>query len=497
VDYSTHRIEALNLSHADNVEQAKALLTLAQALFDGKKYPDAEVRLRRVMELSKDELPLRLDALVLMTRLQLAMQHLKESQAAQQELEAQVNLGVASPIVKAWSVFLKASILERQNHFEQTLPMYQQAIDQALIAEGPLSRAAISMRLAAEYRILQHGNIKLAKEYFDQADKALRQLGTVHEVRATLASAQFAFSLWVNGGITILEATDRISGNRARLAASELPIPDWYLSECDELLALIKLYSGDVTSGLPMFELSQASMRKTLGPDNDRRQTSMDLGMAMKMAGRHEIADQLLREALELTNAAGLGAHPYSAGEYYQITSNLRMWGKYLEAEQFLNAAPKFEHLRGEGPSADGWNKILIWERAALQLEMGNTKVALQVLKANPPEPANQDDSYGYDQALGEALCLDRQTNEGFVLLKKTESELGKSNTYPYSPDYGRVWGDLGLCTLAAGDRTAAQNYAAKARKVFAIQPGVSPYYKKPLQKLEHQLGMRSTDSKG
>jgi hypothetical protein len=128
---------------------------------------------------------------------------------------------------------------------------------------------------------------------------------------------------------------------------------------------------------------------------------------------------------------------------------------------------------------------------------MGNTKVALQILKANPPEGANQEEYSDYSQTLGEALCQDNHAKEGLALLKMTQSELGKSNTYPYSPDYGRVWGDLGLCTLAAGDRTAAQNYAGNARKVFAIQPGVSPYYKKPLQKLEHQLGMRSTDFKG
>lgn len=48
-----------------------------------------------------------------------------------------------------------------------------------------------------------------------------------------------------------------------------------------------------------------------------------------------------------------------------------------------------------------------------------------------------------------------------------------------------------GWCALHAGDRTAAQRHAAQARATFTAQPGVSPYDKAPLVKLERALGVR------
>ncbi len=497
-DYSTRRIEALDLTHADITEQAKALLVLAQALFDGKKYPDAEVRLRRVMELTKDDLPLRLDAIVLLTRLQLALEHLKEAQAAQLELEKQVKAGIASSTVKAWSVFLQASILERENHFDQTLPLYQQAIDLALIAEGPLSTTAISMRLPAAFRIMQHENFKLAREYFDEAEKALRQLGGAHEVRASFEAAEFATNMFSYGSITPSEAIEQISRDRALLAASNLPIPEWYLPYLDRNIAFIKMISGDLTSGIPLFEFSEATLRKSLGPDPERRETALALGVAMMMAGRHDMADKLLRETLELTISAGQGLHPYSAIEYAYIAENLRMGGQLDEDMRFLDAVPHFEPLRGEGAGTNTYNNLLAYERANLLLDKGDGKVAIQLLKANPPAESDEQRTAYYQGMLGQALCLNHQAANGFPLQKKALAFMTeKMNLYPGHPDFGQGWAEAGLCALETGNKAAAQNYAAKARKVFAIQPDVSPYYKKPLQKLERLLGNHPTAAKG
>ena len=46
------------------------------------------------------------------------------------------------------------------------------------------------------------------------------------------------------------------------------------------------------------------------------------------------------------------------------------------------------------------------------------------------------------------------------------------------------------LSALPAGDRAAAQHHADQARAAFAVQPGVSPYYKRkrPLARLESAL---------
>lgn len=496
-DYSMHRIEAMNLSHADNVEQAKALLILAQALFDNHKYLDAEVRLHEVLELSKNELPVRLNAMVLLTRLQLGLEHLKEAQFAEQELETQIKDGVASPIVKAWSVFLKASILERQNHFEQTLPLYQQAIDQALIAEGPLSTTAISMRNIAIFRLIQHEKLKQAREYFNEADKALRQLGGVHEVRASLVSAAYYSDLYSYGALSAKEAVQRLSNEREKLAASSLPVPDWYLPTVDDGIGYIKINSGDITSGLAIFEAADDEMRKKVGPDDNRRQTALTLGIAMEAAGRHDMADRLLREALNITIAVGQGLHPYTAVEYQHIAENLRMAGRFTEARQFLDAVPKFDKLRDDGAGSDLYSKMLLWERANLLLDTGEFKEAIRILESAPAGSGNAPELAYTSDLLGEAYCRDRQTSKGMTFLKVASDGYERLGQYEGSPAFGRNWAVSGLCALEGGNKTAARSFAAKARKVFEIQPGVSQYYKKPLQKLERLLGNRPTASNG
>jgi tetratricopeptide (TPR) repeat protein len=223
-DYSTHRIEALNLSHADNIEQAKALLVLAQALYQGGKYADAEVRLRRVMELAKDDMPVRLDALVVLARLFIGQERLQEAEQVVKELESQVKVGVTAPIVQAWTLFNRAVLLDSQNHFDQSLPLLKQAITQALNAEGSLSLSAVDMRLHAAGMLRQKFNFKLAREYFDAADKALRELGGAHELRADYRSALFAYFLFGYSAISGTEATNEMLKYRARLVANSGPI---------------------------------------------------------------------------------------------------------------------------------------------------------------------------------------------------------------------------------------------------------------------------------
>ena len=218
----------------------------------------------------------------------------------------------------------------------------------------------------------------------------------------------------------------------------------------------------------------------------------------MMTSGRHDLADKFLREALELTIAAGQGLHPFTVEEYRSISENLRMAGKFDEAMRFLDAAPHFEPLRGGEPGYDDYGKMLAFERANLLLDMGDVKGAIQLIKANPPVRTDEQYTAYYEEMLGQALCLNHQSTNGLPLLKKTLSyAVKKIDLYPGDPGFGQSWAAAGLCALEAGDKAAAQNYAAKARKVFDIQPGVSPYYKKPLQKLERLLGNHPAASKG
>jgi tetratricopeptide (TPR) repeat protein len=497
VDYSVRKIEALSLMRADDIEQARALLTLAQALFDGRRYVDAELRLRRAIALARNDLPLRLDALAMLAHLQLDQEHLKEAQATTQELESQVKAGVASPLVRAWTMFVRAALLESQNHFDQALPLYRQAINLALGAEGPLSLAAIAMRFEFTDSLVKQFNFKLARETHDDADKALRQLGGAHEIRANARSASFAYFLWGYSAISATEATAQMQRSRASLTATELPVPDWFIPKIDMLLAAIQLEGGNLAAGLPQFEASYLEFRKAIGQDDNSREWTQVLGAGLLAVGRHDEADRQFRESLERTLAAGLGLHPYTAWLYKIIALNLRYAGRWDEAEKFLDVAPLFEPLRGDGTTKDDRDKFLVWERGALQLDRGRVKQAVQMLLAHPPEGPDEDALSGYNGTLGEALCRDHQPAKGMALLKRVQQTYDNNQSFPNSPDYGNLWALMGLCDFNAGNRVSALAYAAKARAVFAAQPDVAPYLKALSQQLDRLLGIRNVTTKG
>jgi serine/threonine protein kinase/tetratricopeptide (TPR) repeat protein len=496
-DYAVRKIEALTLVQAGEIEQARALLGLAQALLDYRRYVDAELRLHRAIELARNDLPSRLDALAMLARVQLFQEHLKEAQVTTLELESQVKAGVVSPLVRAWSVFVRAAILDSQNHFDRALPLYRQAINLALSAEGPLSLAAVTMRFEVTESLVKQFKFTPARETYAEADKALRELGGAHEIRANYRSAMFAYFLWGYSAMSATEASAQMQGSRARLAQTAVPVPEWFIPKIDMRIAAIQMEGGNLAAGLPQYEASYRAFLQALGQDDNPRESLQVLGTGLLAVGRHEEADRQFRQSLELTKAAGLGLHPYTAWNYKIIALNLRYARRWDEAEKFLDAAPQFERLRGDGSNGDDRDKFLNWERAALQLDRGRVKEAVQLLMTHAPEGEDADALSGYNGTLGEALCRDHQPAKGLALLKKVQQTYDANGSFPDSPDYGNLWALIGRCAFDAGDRVSAATYAAKARAVFAAQPDVAPYLKASSQQLDRLLGIRAAPSKG
>jgi hypothetical protein len=96
-----------------------------------------------------------------------------------------------------------------------------------------------------------------------------------------------------------------------------------------------------------------------------------------------------------------------------------------------------------------------------------------------------------YFQRLGETLCALGRRSEGLALLQQQVTAGEQNGDYPNAPWLARLRAVTGICALQANDRTTATKYATLARAAFIAQPGVSPYYKAPLFKLELALGLR------
>lgn len=493
-DYATRRSEALATLRADPIDQARALLALGQALFDDRRYADAEPRARRALDLAGRGTPTSLGALVLLGRIQDAQSHRDALTATVKQLDEQLAMQATGPTsVLAWVTFLHAREVTYRNHFDEAIPMYQRAIDLALASEGPTSLTAVAVRLKLANRLAQTTFIDQAQSHFDAATAALRQLGGAHDVRAAFEAATFAERRRVGfHQISAADALAVLEHSRAELAGSNLPIPDWLVAQVDFLRGSVLTEVGEIGRAMPLLEGAEPALKRSLFTSSDRFWIALGLGSAELMAGRHEMAAVHLREVLEIRRQMGAGKDPYAAGDYATIAENLLMQGRTREAEAILDEAPHFEPIRGEGLSPDRYNRFVSHMRALTRLADGRAAEALRILQSAPPSVDDDASDWGiYRGKLGEALCATGQHISGLNMLQQSIATDESDGYFTHAPWLARLRALAGLCAAASGDRAVALRYAAAARADFTAQPGVSPYYKAPLLKLERALGLR------
>jgi len=124
--------------------------------------------------------------------------------------------------------------------------------------------------------------------------------------------------------------------------------------------------------------------------------------------------------------------------------------------------------------------------KAQVRLERGDARGALELLDSiQSPPYASLEQEMAFSR--GRALCALGRTAEGLPLLEQSTVQLS-SKHYAHSPELAHVRSHTGLCALKAGQRDRATALAQLSRQAFVAQPGVSPYYKAPLQQLESAL---------
>jgi hypothetical protein len=173
------------------------------------------------------------------------------------------------------------------------------------------------------------------------------------------------------------------------------------------------------------------------------------------------------------------------------MSRNLRMQGDYLGAEAVLDSAPNYQALSDSPETGTSFERKwassrLRLSRALIQIAAGNAPLALELLA-----PASFDKSSLFKATLGEALCAANRHGEGLRLLRQALEYDEKNDHFPHAPQLARLRAVTGACALATGDRVNALVLAKQARASFTAQPGVSPWFKAPLFKLERALGLK------
>jgi tetratricopeptide (TPR) repeat protein len=280
--------------------------------------------------------------------------------------------------------------------------------------------------------------------------------------------------------------------SRAELAGSNLPIPDWYVAQVDFWRGSVLTKSGEIGRAMPLLEAAAPALKRSLSTSSERWWFASEMGLAESMAGRHELADAHLRERLEARRQQGQGMHPWAVFDYAFVAENLVMQGRTREAEAALDEAPQFEPIRGEGRRPGVYNGVIPHTRALVRLIDGRAADALRILQSAPPAADDDDNAWGeYRALLGATLCATGQRIEGSTMLLQSIATEEQGGYFPYAPWLAHRRALAGLCAAESGDRALALRHATQARAAFAAQPGVSPYYKAPLFKLERALGLK------
>ena len=161
------------------------------------------------------------------------------------------------------------------------------------------------------------------------------------------------------------------------------------------------------------------------------------------------------------------------------------MQGRYRQALEFLAAAPSFQPVQGMASDGKQTHTLIETARARLALDAGDPGSALKILPASePPKTALGSD---YWRTRGEAMCASGKLTDGLTEMLSV-IDIRAADRYEFDPTLARDRAVAGLCALAVGQPALAKALAKLARDAFKSQPGVSPYFKAPLLRLEQGL---------
>lgn len=486
-DYAARQVEALARLHAEDAVQVRALIALALALTNDSRAREAEAPARNAVELAGDDAALSAEALVALAQVQASLTRYAECAASVRAAEDRLGPLAGRPSTTlAWLTWLKQCTVP-PNRYDLREPPMTQAIEIALQAEGPASGTATEMRLQLGRFLVALERTPEAMVHVVPALEALERSGSAAAVvRANVYKADLWLVMFGNDSATAAEALAVIRGSRAAIEALAIAVPAATWANLDGLEAEFLAFNGSVSAAEPLSARSLKVLRSTeKAPESWILSVAIHReGLIAEWSGRHEEADALLREAAQYRIARGEASGAMGAMDYMNVVENLILWGKFAQAQAALDAAPKFEYSASD-PS--GWKSILDWERARLLLYRGDASAALAAM----PHPDFKNVGFSNEDVRAEALCAVGKPAEGLPILQEVIRAGAARGVDPNDPSLARDRAVTGLCALSLGDRRYAAKMAQAARAAFDAQPGVSPWFKEPLGRLEHSLGKR------
>ncbi|WP_158219613.1 serine/threonine-protein kinase [Ideonella sp. A 288] len=492
-EYAARQLTALTAHGADDADLAGALMLQGRALLHLQRYREAEAQARRALELLPPPHPATVEAKLLLAQSLAESGRIAESARVLANIEDALRLAPPGPnIVRARATQLRASHLAKANRFDESVPLLKSAIDEALAAEGPQSVAAIDIRLLLAYSMATHNRLDESRVQREAALSALRALGGASEIRAALEESALMRTMFEMGQVGFDEARATMARNRAFVASVDKRLPAAVGATIDLHQGVAHTLWGDVERG-DRLVMSAVSI---LGPSAESPELRWDLatchGFVAMTAGRHDQADAPLREAIRMRRLMGGATHAFSAYDHVLLALNLGLQRRPQEALAALDAAPRYDAVRGDPTQGSIFTQAIDVARARVLLDGGDAAAALALLPPSGPvlavAPPWPDDPR---LTRGEALCQLNQRGPGLAQLLATIDSLSASS-HPHHPLLARARAVAGLCALSDGQRPLARSLADQARAAFTAQPGMSPWFRAPADRLDRLLNPRT-----
>ena len=487
-EYQQRRLDTLRDSGADRSAVAEAEGRLAEDLFRAGKTVQATNHAVQAVQLAQGRPTALNDALALLARVQLSDGKPADAARTLDSLEAALAGARQETLALAWLRAGRALWQISQAGGSEADRQLAQAIEIATRCEGPLSPAAIDMRLAlARERGRRDRRDPDAQRQFVAALEALEARGGADAVRAAYERAQLWWLLPGNPYPTYAQAVAELHKSQVAIDNAAMPVPALMRAEMDFFRGQIESQYGNVAEAGRWLGAGRALVLQANEAPAPRFRAVGYLAIQAQDAGRHDEADTLQVERHRLRVAMGQERHLYSAYDFVGRAINLVMAGRLDDAARVLETAPHFESA-ASGAAMPRALAALHFSVARLQFERGRPAAARAAI-ADVPLAMETNDGVGSSAVLRAQLdCADPRTaRAGWAGLER-EIQTFAPVFYEGAPYIAWLRSLSGLCALSLGDVATATRRAAEARAAFGAQPGVSPFYKAPLARLEQSL---------
>ena len=485
--YARRQIAVLERMPLDRRRLVSARLLLADAQESDGHVADAEVQAARAVQEAGGDVVLEAEARAFLARIQLqAGKHdlaLASAQAAELVLSAP---GSPPSIAMAWAVNTRSRLMDAARDFTGMSSLYERSMDLARQADGPDSPALVSMQITWAYRLLATGRRADSAQLLDGVLARLRAQGGAGEARAAIVEATYWAHRYYDGDtvpyvkvVAIIERCRAVLSDRSRLPAEVRAKLDWALGSTH-------LSHGELDLAGPLLDSAGPLLMTATDHAFTQLAITQTLGTYAMLRGRHEKAEALFRQTLQLRQRYGQSMRQWAANDWALLAINFTMQGKSREARQLLARAPEFGAYNGN----PWFSKLLPAIVAMSHFNEGDAAGALDRFPSRDDDDADGYSVFSFQASRGAALCSVGKGSLGLPLLQASMQSIALREG-DLHPGLARLRALAGLCALGLGDAQQAQRLARAARATFTAQSDVAGYFEAPLIQLETRLQAR------